>query len=136
MKEKLVGIGNAGGVCVKDTAERKRCIECGGFHGLHTDACRLQTQDQMLSVIRRLKRDLLRTLKMNRKTIKRLTNQATFWQGKFRIVAYENNKLRRIVVHENNKLRRRNKNQFDMITEMQERCGELQRKLKWWEDRG
>jgi regulator of replication initiation timing len=75
--------------------EATRCPECQLYHGAHRPPCSLVTVES-------LRKDLESSqwLEKHNRTardiqFRRMTEQLTFWQGKFHALRHENNKLRR-----------------------------------------
>ncbi len=72
-----------------------KCESCGIFNGHHTIDCKELTDDDKLKEYPRIVKEYLGNLDYIRSLQKRITKEITFWQGKFRIVAHENNMLRK-----------------------------------------
>lgn len=83
-----------------------KCKSCGIFNGHHTINCKELTDKDKLEEYPRIVKDYLENLNYIRSLQNRITKEITFWQGKFRIVAHENNMLRR-------KLYKRDNPKFD-----------------------
>lgn len=73
----------------------ERCKDCGCFFGGHTYRCKNLSDKDKLDMYPRLAEAYSTNLNYTEHLRKKITKEMTFWQGKFRIVAHENNMLRR-----------------------------------------
>jgi hypothetical protein len=86
--------------------EETKCDLCGALNGTHGFTYPNQTQGESIPCPNQSKEEALKSLKNyhsawlkleneRRNRDKKLFDAVTFWQGKFRIVCHENNKLRK-----------------------------------------
>lgn len=70
------------------------CIECGAVRG-HAPGCGQQTREELAAQFKVYLANWRSMSFQHANRQKELQDLVTFWQGKFRIVAAENNALRR-----------------------------------------
>jgi hypothetical protein len=70
------------------------CEECKAVRGQHSGYCSRQTLEQAIASYKSLAARYSSEADRYGKGMEHLREQVTLWQGKFRIVAHENNRLR------------------------------------------